>query len=112
MRVAQLTTGDVPGTWGSGGTIPTAARALTGCSVGNFIIIPGGSTSGGAGGTFSDIFIGEFDPVDNLTWSTSSTPMLREQGFGGATTVSVNALPPTPTPTAIPLNVINWTIYE
>lgn len=111
VRVATVT-GGVPGTWGSGGTIPTASRALTGCSVGNFVIIPGGSTSGTFAGTFSDIFIGEFDPIGNLTWTTSSTPMLREQGFGGATTVWVNDLPAPPTPTPTPLNVINWTIYE
>jgi len=111
VRVATVT-GGVPGTWGSGGTIPTASRALTGCSVGNFVIVPGGSTSSGAGGTFSDIYIGEFDMVGNLTWSTSSTPMLREQGFGGATAVWVNDLPAPPTPTPFQLNVINWTIYE
>jgi hypothetical protein len=109
--VAQLTA-DIPGTWSSTATIPTAARALTGTSVGNFVIIPGGSTTGGAAGTFDDIYIGDVDSSGNITWSTSATPMLREQGFGGAIIVDVNDLPAAPTPTPIPLNVINWTIYE
>ncbi len=111
VRIAPVT-GGVPGTWSSGGTIATAARALTGTSAGNFVIVPGGSTSGGFAGTFDSINIGDVDSAGNITWSTSSTTMLREQGFGGATIVDINDLPAAPTPTAIPLNVINWTIYE
>lgn len=78
----------------------------------NFVIIPGGSTSGGAAGTFSDIYIGDVDSSGNITWSTSSTPMLREQGFGGSVIVDVNDLPAAPTPTPIPLEAQNWFFYE
>jgi hypothetical protein len=111
VRVAPVASG-VPGTWSAGGTIAAACRALTGCSVGNFVIISGGATSGGAAGAFDTINIGEVDSSGNITWTTSSTPMLRAQGFGGAVIVDVNDLPAPPTPTPIPLGAINWTLYE
>jgi hypothetical protein len=116
VNVAPLT-GGVPGTWTVASPLSRACRGLTAASVGNFVIIPGGATSGAAAGTFNDIFVGAVNASGNVTWTTSATPMLRAQGFGGAVIVDRNDLPQPPTPTPTPFGFAavgsaDWMLYE
>jgi len=99
VRTAPLT-GDLPGAWSVGNTIPAAFRAGSAVTAGDFILALGGSTSGGGLGSIGDVYLGQVDSSGVVTWSTSATPMLRAQSFGGAAIVALSDLA-----------VSNWTDY-
>lgn len=111
-KIAQLV-GDIPGTWTTAAAVPRTFRAAPAVSVANHVIIPGGSSTGGAAGSFADIHIGTVDTAGSITWTTAD-PMLRAQSFGGAAILELE--PPAPTPTPTPPEPTsgsrNWSDYR
>jgi len=97
VKIAPLS-GDVPGIWSTAAPVPIAFRAAPAVSVGNYVLIPGGSTTGMPQGSFDDLFIGAVDAAGNISWAT--TAMSRAQSFGGAAVLPAG---PTPTPTNTPI---------